>query len=223
MRRPLRSFEEKVAATIRNPARGTAAGARVPSALPVPRQRIPRLIAGGSATSAYILRPDTIADFDDQPVSYQGGGGQNTLNDQSDSTYLRLDYLVDPGDFYGTPVATFAATDLGAWTTVTAATLTVRARSLSNAGGNRIAWDLAVDIPSTYDPYYSTDAYMASPWTPGASWVDYSYALTGEFDALPTVAAVEAGSVQITLSPGISTADDMQLDIADVWLTLAGA
>lgn len=215
-------------------------GGRIASAQPVKRNggmlRRPAVGAVTSlpAASSVTLRPDAIADYDDQPVSYQGGGGQNTLNDQSDSTFLRLDYTITPTvDFFGTPVATFAATDLGTWSTVTACALTVRARSLSNTGSNKIGFNVAGDIlpGGSWDPYYtdSDEVDDGGGWVPGGSWVDYTYSLVNDpsnplySTITPTVAAVEAGEIQILITPAISTSAAMQLDVADVWLTLTGS
>lgn len=222
-RRPLRRLTPEQE-TIRR-LKHMAPGGLLQSERPVRRAegstRPPRVGGGGAA--GLILRPDTITDYDDQPVSYQGGGGQSTLQDQSDATFLRLDYILTPSaDFLGTPVATFAARACG-WASVDYVTLTVRARSLSNPGGNAIAWNLAGNIPATYSPYYSDDAYMAAPWVPGASWANYSFGWDNTYDPLPSPAAIAAGAIQLFVGPSITTTDEMQLDIADVWLTVTGA
>lgn len=175
MRRPLRSFEEKVAATIRNPARGTAAGARVPSALPVPRQRIPRLIGGGSPAVA-IPDPPTWAGYNHSRILGSSGGTYEVYQ----GTIGSAGQVVT-----GNAVAIGGAwTPPAGWTTLqsgTVGTLSYWVGYITLTGSDDLTFTLSASTANLYrfDRYSAVDAALTYQCSAVATGTDvFTTALT---------------------------------------------
>lgn len=214
----------RVRAGSQQPARGGDGRRRAWSESPIPRVATRRVKVGAPSAWTLTIRPDRIATAleSDHDPTYVGGGGQNTLKDESDSTYLTLDYDSGTGEF-GAAVATLEATALPG-STITAATLTFRVRTSTAA---RFSSDVALDIlgGNTYDPFILTCTE-----DPASGWTDYTYSATSATDfgtdanwyMLPTVAMLEAGTVEMILNCANTGGGSESLDVSDIWMTVSG-
>ena len=189
----------------------------------IPRIGKPRLRRIGPPAPTVTLRPDAIAaslEWPDSDVIYVGGGGQDTLRDQSDSTYVTADYDYDTSTF-SPAVATFEAASIPGGATIESITFTMRVRG---DGVAYASFDLAGDIlgGNSYEPYYLGSGLDP---VPGSGWTNLSWTATPSntdwWWEIPTVAALNAGGLQLHCGVGIVTPGvDGHIDWADAWIAV---
>jgi hypothetical protein len=168
----------------------------------------------------YYLRPSSITYFDtDHRPDYVGGGGQSTLSDSSESTYMRIQVNRDGGGnkTYWPCVATFGAVDLASGFTIDSATLT--ARVLKEDSANVwMNWECAEDITggNTFSPNYGGGTFNPL----NDMWGDYTVNLT----SLPSASAVQSGVIQVLFEAGINIdTGDHYIDVSELTLTICRA
>jgi hypothetical protein len=172
------------------------------------------------------VRPDLIGPWFGGPAlpagTYVGSGGASTLADDSDATYLLVDQgLDDLGDERQIAFA-FEAATLTDWSSIASCTLRLRLKSPDstsfaiNINGN------TVRTPGSGLPYY----YAPNKPTLTTSWAEYSFAWTtggGDWSdgVLPSIAAVEAGTVEVVVNVNQSAPYSGDVaHIAEAWLDI---
>lgn len=182
-----------------------------------------------------LLRPTVVAldPASTPPLTLSGGAGNNTLRDQSDSSYARMAWDGDGvanGATTGAVLATFQTASIG-WEP-TQATLTCRGRALANTvtdARGTLGWRFT--NPADIAVYaYSIGFNPESRWIPGSGWADMPsdlwWPVGGSVPyrrSLPTAADVAAGmKLHIYPAGPYGFTGSLQLDVADVWLLLEG-
>ena len=156
-----------------------------------------------------------------------GGAGNNTLRDQSDDTYARLNRTPHSGAF----TATFETRTLGY--TPIQATLHVRARSLEPVPNfYYVVWLMSGYAGFGVLPYTNPAWGGGLPLTSqtGTNWHVMSSNWRDDYPepgyVVPSAGAVAAGGLTVSFDAAASVASPgevgttFQIDIADVWLDL---
>jgi len=211
-------------------------GGRVASAQPIRRRggnlRTPS-VGAVAAPSCFTIRPDAIATAieSDFAPTYTGGAGNATFGDQSDSTYVTLTNVSGSPNTMSQVVATFAATALPDGFTVGTVTFGFRMRRLgTDTWQVPLLFDVAENITgtNTYSPYIGNDgSFWYDPDEAAFANLTTTYGSdTGSWTTPPTVGEIEAGTVQMLLTPyrqGGDASGDKVLEIADIWMIVCPA
>lgn len=231
-RRPRSCFEQRLSRR----ATTMAPGGRLASESPVVRPV--GTVSAGKPIGCYTVKPSAITyyDADHQPV-YVGGGGQNTLKDGSDSTYVQVgvDRVAYPySKTYYPAVATFEALALPEGFVVSSLSVSIRGR-LTQAGNVWLTYDVANGIvpAGTWTPHYTNGAWFNdagfSALPINESWQTWTDTLDPDniwySGTLPSAADIEAGVVQIYFAAGTNYPEEglRWVDVAEVSLTVCSA
>ena len=223
------------------PASRMAPGGRMWSESPI-RRPYPRVRQAGEASTVgtVVLRPVLLEGYippgafspgSSATLNLVGGAGNSTMRDQSDATYARM--TAELNLYIGSVKATFETASLD-WEP-RFATFTWRVRALVNdhpsAPPGTGYWEFT---SATGTAYANADQFPpASRWVPGSEWVDMAsdqwqtHGVGGPpllAQRVPSAADVAAGVVVRSRAAAWEfDVSFLQLDVADMWLTLSEA
>ena len=215
-RRPRTVHEQRVARALRT----MAPGGRLASESPVRR---PRFTGGAPYVPPTALRPDLIGPWYGETAlpsgTYVGGAGQDTLRDDSDSTYL----LIDQGlDALGDERQVAFAFEAGTFASITACTLRIRAKSPNSTNLYVAISGSYVRTPGSGTPYYYAPDYAVLT----TGWANYDFTWTtggGDWNdgVLPSLSALSAGTVEVLVNVRQSAPYNGHVaHLAEAWLEI---